>query len=186
MGGAEASAVTCTSRQLGTPTVGAIAVKREVELWWQHYMYGVDVVRAFPSSVQPVLGRLQGCIRHRPILNFIKKIIKLTRYSCVDLWIVVIERRADNEVRCSLYLLRRRWSGSVGRPGSRTGRWRWIFNLRCCLKWIKWVYIAALTYNFSVFTLLKPIFKVLRSQEVRIPLRSAQHRNRDLSSNFRK
>ena len=68
-----------------------------------------------------VLGGLQGRIRHRPIPNFINKVIKLSRYSFVDLWIVVIERRADDEVGCNLNLLCRRWSDFVRRPGTRTG-----------------------------------------------------------------
>ena len=82
----------------------------------------VDVVRASPSGVQPRLGGRQGRIRHRPILNLVKKIIVLPREIGVDLWIVVIERRADDEVRCHLNLLCRGWSDFVGRPGTRIGR----------------------------------------------------------------
>jgi hypothetical protein len=57
-----------------------------------------------------------------PILNLVKKIIELPREIGVDLWIVVIERRADDEVRCHLNLLCRGWSDFVGRPGTRIGR----------------------------------------------------------------
>ena len=71
-------------------------------------MYRVDVVRAFPSGVQPVLGGLEGRIRHRPICNFVNKMSQFSRYRDIDLWNKVVEHRADDEVGCNLYLLRRR------------------------------------------------------------------------------
>ena len=94
----------------------------------------VDVVRAFTSGVQPRLGGRQGRIRNRPILNLVNKIIELSRLSDVELWIIVIECRADDEIGCNPYLIRRRWSDFVGRPGTRAGRWRKNFNLQRYLK----------------------------------------------------
>ena len=87
-------------------------------------MNRVDVVRALTRGVEPVLGRLQARIRHHPILNLVNKIIELSTLSDVELWIIVIECRADDEIGCNPYLIRRRWSDFVGRPGTREGRWR--------------------------------------------------------------
>ena len=80
LGGTEASAVTCSSRNLCTPTVGAIAVKRQVVLGQHDCINRVDVVRALTSSgVQPVLVGLQARIRHHPIVNLVNKIIEWSR-----------------------------------------------------------------------------------------------------------
>ncbi len=117
-GGAEASPVTCTCRQLCTPTVGAIDVKRQVVLGRHDCMDRVDVLWALAGGVQPVLGELQGCIRHRPIRNFFNKVSKFSRYRGVDLWNEVVEDSADDEVGCHLYLLRCCRSDTVGHPGS--------------------------------------------------------------------
>ena len=111
--------------------VGAIAVKRQVVLGRHDCMNRVDVVRAIASGV---LGGLQAHIRHHPILNLVNKIIELSRLSDVELWIIVIECRADDEIGCNPYLIRRRWSDFVGRPGTRAGRWRKNFNLQRYLK----------------------------------------------------
>ena len=49
-----------------------------------------------------VLGGLQARIRHHPILNLVNKIIELSRLSDVELWIIVIECRADDEIGLTL------------------------------------------------------------------------------------
>ena len=84
-------------------------------------MNRVDVVRVLTSGVQPVVVGLQVRIRHHPILNLVNKIIELSRLSDVELWIVVIECRADDKIVCNLDLLRSCWSDLVGRTGTRAG-----------------------------------------------------------------
>ena len=85
LGGTETSAVTCSSRNLCTPGVGHVHREKKVVLGSEDCMDRVDVVRAFASCVQPVLGELQRRIRHCAILNFIKKISHFRRNRGIDL-----------------------------------------------------------------------------------------------------
>jgi len=64
-------------------------------------MHRVDVIRALTSYVQPVLGGLEGRIRHHPIRNFVNKMSQFSRYRDVDLWNKVVEHRADDEIGSS-------------------------------------------------------------------------------------